>query len=142
MPLEFSAGAVIFRKEDSQILYLTIKSGYGHWDIVKGVIGDKVKGEKSLDAVVREVEEETGIKDLKFVEGFKHEYHYFYRRKGKTYYKTVKVFLAETKRKRIKLSYEHTDYKWLNYKDALGQITHEGTRSAVKKADKFLKRKK
>jgi len=142
MPLEFSAGAIIFRKEKHKILYLILKYGYGHWDYVKGIISDEVKGEKVKDTVTREAEEEAGIKDLKFVEGFKHKLHYFFRKKGKTYFKTVTFFLAETKRKKIKLSFEHTNYKWLAYKDALQKLTYKNAKSALKKADKFLKRKK
>lgn len=142
MPLEFSAGAIIFRKEKSKIFYLLLKYGYGHWDFVKGVIGDKVKGEKAEEAVLREAEEEAGVKDLKFVEGFKHKINYFFRKEGKTYFKTVTFFLAETKRKRIKLSYEHTDYRWLEYKDALEQLTFNNAKDALKKANNFLKKVK
>ncbi len=97
MPLEFSAGTIIFRKEKGETYYLIIKygyDGYKHWDLVKGIIGDEKKGEKALEAAVREAKEETGIKDLKFVEGFKHKLHYFFRKKGKTYFKQVTFFLA------------------------------------------------
>lgn len=142
MPLEFSAGAIIFRKEKNKILYLLLKYGYGHWDFVKGIIGDEVKGEKAKDTVIREVEEEAGITDLKFVEGFKRRIHYFFKKEGKTYFKTVTFFLAETKKKRIKLSYEHTGYEWLGYEDALERLTFKNAKNALKKAHKFLKKKR
>jgi len=145
MPLEFSAGVIIFRKEKNKVLYLILQygyDGYTHRDYVKGIIGDEVKGEKAKDAAVREAEEEAGITDLKFVEGFKHKLHYFFRKKGKTYFKTVTFFLAETKKKRIKLSFEHSDYKWLEFKDALEQLTYKNAKNALKKADKFLRKKK
>jgi len=140
MPLEFSAGAVIFRREKNKILYLVLKYEAGHWDFVKGHIGDKIKGEKVHDTVIRESEEESGITDLRFVEGFKHRIHYFLKKERKTYFKTVTFFLAETKQKRIKLSYEHTDYKWLAYEGALKLITYDNAKKILKKADHFLKK--
>ena len=140
MPLEFSAGAVIFRKEKNKTLYLILKYDEGHWDFVKGHIGDNIKGEKAEDAVVREAEEEAGITDLKFVGGFKHKIQYFLRKKGETYLKTVTFFLAETKKKRVTLSFEHTDYKWLEYEDALKQITYDNAKQVLKKANSFLKK--
>jgi len=142
MPLEFSAGAVIFRKEKNKILYLVLKYGEGHWDFVKGHIGDKIKGEKAEEAVIRESEEEAGITDLIFVEGFKHRINYFLRKEGKTYFKTVTFFLAETKQKKIKLSFEHVGYKWLGYEDALKQITYDNAKIVLEKANSFLKRVK
>lgn len=142
MPLEFSAGAVVFRKEKNRVLYLILKYGYGHWDYVKGKIGDVTKGEKSKDAVIREAEEEAGIKDLRFKEGFKHRINYFFKKENRTYFKTVTFFLAETKNKKVKLSYEHTDYKWLEYEDALKQLTYNNAKNALRKADNFLKKRK
>ncbi len=142
MPLEFSAGAVIFRKEKNKTLYLILKYEEGHWDFVKGYIGDKIKGEKAEYTVIREAKEEAGITDLKIVEGFKHRIHYFLRREGKTYFKTVTFFLAETKQKKIKLSFEHIDYEWLEYEDALKQITYDNAKRVLKKANSFLKKVK
>jgi len=142
MPLEFSAGAVIFRKEKNKTLYLILKYGEGHWDFVKGHIGDKIKSEKAEETVIREAEEEAGITDLRFVEGFKNKIHYFFRKDGKTYSKTVTFFLAETKKKMIKLSFEHVGYKWLGYEDALKQITYDNAQMVLKKANSFLKKVK
>lgn len=142
MPLEFSAGAVIFRKEKNKTFYLVLKYAGGHWDFVKGHIGDKIKGEKAEEAVIREAEEEAGITDLRFIEGFKHKIHYFLRKEGKTYFKTVTFFLAETKRKKIKLSFEHVMYKWLRYEEALNQITYNNAKRVLKKSHRFLKKVK
>jgi 8-oxo-dGTP pyrophosphatase MutT (NUDIX family) len=142
MPFEFSAGAIIYRKEKKRILYLLLKYGQGQWDFVEGKIGDEVRGEKALDTVVREAEEEAGITDLKFIEGFKQKLHYFFRKESESYYKTVTFFLAETKKKRINLSFEHTDYKWLEHEEALEQTTFKNAKDVLKKANTFLQKKK
>lgn len=143
MPVEKSAGAIIFRREKGKVYYLVlhyppdkkIPSSKGHWDYVKGHIEN---GEALEDTIRRETREESGIEDLKFVEGFKEWFKYFFRRKGKNIFKIVTFFLAETRAKKIKLSYEHLDYKWLPYEDALKQLTFENAKKVLKKARNYL----
>ncbi|MBM3199541.1 NUDIX domain-containing protein [Candidatus Woesearchaeota archaeon] len=142
MPLLFSAGAVVFREENGDISYLLIKNSLGHWEFPKGVIGDEIKGEKAKDAVVRECKDETGIDDLIFVEGFRQSIHYFFKKGGETFSKRVTFFLAETKKKDIKLSPEHTEYAWLSYEEALDVITFDNSKGILEKADAFLKKSK
>jgi len=112
MPIEKSAGAIIFRKNKGKIYYLVLKYGLGHWDYVKGHIE---KGESLEETVRREAGEEAGIRDLEFIKGFKEWFKYFFKQKGQNIFKIVTFLLAETKTKKIKLSYEHLDYKWLPY---------------------------
>ena len=74
MPVQKSAGAVIFRKGRGKNFYLLLnyaaigKVEKTYWGFSKGTIE---KGEKEMDTIIREIKEETGIKDLKFVKGFK-----------------------------------------------------------------------
>lgn len=136
MPVEKSAGAVIFRKENSKIYYLLLHYQMGHWGFPKGIIE---KGETLKKAAQREIQEETGIKELKFLEGFKKEIKYFFKLKNKTIFKIATFLLAETKEKKVKLSFEHKDFKWLPFEEALEQITHKNTQEILKKANSFLK---
>ena len=101
MPIEKSAGAVIFRKEKDIIKYLLLHYEARHWDLPKGHIE---KGEKPEEAAKREVEEETGIKEIEFVPDFKETIKYFYKRDGQNFFKTVIFFLAKTKVKKVKIS--------------------------------------
>ena len=141
MPVEKSAGAVIFRN-NKKIKYLLLhypsgaKTPKEYWDFPKG---HGKKGEKELDTVKREVEEETGVKDLKFIEGFKEHIRYFFKFKGKTIFKTVTFYLAETREKRVKTSFEHLGYKWLPYKEALSILTFKNAKEILKKANNLLK---
>ena len=135
MPVEKSAGAIIFRKNRGKIYYLILKYGEKHWDYVKGHIE---KGETLEDTVRREAKEETGIDDLKFIEGFKEWFKYFFKHEGKNIFKIVTFLLAETKTKDIKLSFEHLDYKWLPYEEALKQLTFDNARKVLEKANKYL----
>lgn len=133
---EVSAGAVIFRKEGKKILYLALHYESGHWDFVKGNVEEK---ENEKETVIREAEEETGLKDLNFIEGFREKLSYFYRKEKETIYKEVIFLLAETKTKKIKLSYEHKGFKWLSYEEALKQLTYDNAKNILKKSHGFLK---
>ncbi|MBI2041964.1 MAG: NUDIX domain-containing protein [Candidatus Nealsonbacteria bacterium] len=135
MPTEKSAGAVVFRKEKDTIKYLLLHYELGHWDLPKGHIE---KGEKPEEAAVREVREETGIKDIEFIPGFKETIKYFYKRDDKSFLKTVVFFLARTKTKKVKISYEHQGFKWLSYDKALEQLTFDNAKRILKKSRQFL----
>jgi len=149
MPFEKSAGAVIFRKapfdaaqgKEGKIYYLLLhypsgaRAGKNYWDLAKGHVE---KGEKELDTARREVEEETGLKDIKFVEGFREWIKYFFRAKGKNIFKIVTFFLAETETAEVKISSEHMGFKWLPYEEALKQLNFKNAKVILKKANDFL----
>ena len=149
MPIEKSAGAIIFRKEPfdvtqgkgDKIFYLLLhypsntKSPKEYWDLPKGHIE---KGEKLEDTVKREVEEETGLKDIEFIEGFKETIKYFFKWESKNILKFVTFYLAETKTRDVKISEEHIDYEWLPYEKALEKLTFKNAKEILKKANDFL----
>jgi 8-oxo-dGTP pyrophosphatase MutT (NUDIX family) len=131
---EKSCGAVVF-KRDGEVQYLLLHYGAGHWDYVKGQVETK---ESENDTVLRELKEETGITDARFINGFREEINYFYRRGGKTVNKKVIFFLIETKDSNVKLSYEHIGYKWLNYAKAMEKLTFANAKKVLEKAHEFL----
>jgi len=138
MPIEKSAGAVVFRQENNTIKYLLIKYESGHWEFPRGMIE---KGERLEDTARREIKEETGIEDVNFIEGFKEWIKFFFKHDGQNIMKIATFLLAETKTKEIKLSYEHQDYVWLEYKEALEKLTYDNSKEVLKKAHQFLKHK-
>lgn len=152
MPFEKSVGAVVFRREKDKILYLLIQHPesdgfHGHWDFPKGHME---KGETWEDTLRREVREETGIKKLKIMPDFYTWYKYFYRAKGNekkerkaskkgiNIFKIVTIYLAETKEEKVKLSFEHINFAWLEYKEALKRITYKNPQDALKAANNYL----
>jgi 8-oxo-dGTP pyrophosphatase MutT (NUDIX family) len=142
MPVEKSAGAVIFIKESEKPLFLLLHYPFGfrtpgksYWDFPKGHIE---KGEKLEETARREVAEETGITEIEFLAGFKEWIKYFYKLKGKNIFKIVTFLLAETKTKEVKISWEHIGFKWLPYEEALGQLTFKNAKEILKKANDFL----
>jgi len=144
MLFQKSAGAVIFRK-NKQIKYLllhypsSIKAPKEFWGFPKGHIEI---GEDELDTVEREIEEETGLKDLRFIEGFKEYISYFFEFKRKTISETVTLYLVETKTKKVKISFEHIGYKWLPFEEALSKLTFKNAKEILKKANNFILKKR
>ncbi len=137
MRKEISAGVVVFRRTGNGVLYLLLKYGWGHWGFIKGHIEP---GEKDIDTVKREAFEEAGISDLRFIFGFREkiEYEYFYKRERR--HKIVYYYLAETSQENVRLSYEHKDYAWLPFEDALKRITYDNDREVLRKAHRYLKK--
>jgi len=142
MPIEKSSGAIIFRK-NKKIEYLLLhypssaKAPRDYWDFPKGNIE---KGEKIEETAKREIKEETGIEDIKFIEGFKDWIKYFFKVKDKNIFKIVTFLLAETKEKKVKISWEHIGFEWLPYERASERLTFKNTKEILKKANAFLKK--
>jgi len=146
MPVEKSAGAVIFRKEAGKPLFLLLhypsishRSSENYWDFPKGHVE---KGETIKDTVKREVKEETGLKEVEFIEGFKETIRYFFRFDGKTILKFVTFFLVETKEKEIKISGEHMGFKILPFEEAMEQLNYKNAKEILKKANNHLTQNK
>ena len=132
---ETSCGAVVFRNKGSKRLYLMLHYEEGHWEFIKGHVE---KGESEQKTALREAEEETGLADLNLIEGFREKINYWYTHDGKRMSKDVIFFLAETKTKKIILSDEHIGFKWLEFDDALKQLTFDNAKNTLKKAEEFL----
>jgi len=123
--------------------YLVLHYEAGHWDFPKG----HVEGEETEEeAAIREIEEETGLVIDKFKPNFKKITEFWFWAypkepggKSKRTKKTVTFFLAETSDREIKLSWEHTGYAWLPYKDALDIVTHDNAKNLLKQAEKTFR---
>jgi len=133
---EVSAGIIIF-KEKPKREYLLLHYQAGHWDFPKGNLEKK---ETNEEAARRELEEETGIKNVEMLNGFEQEITYFYKKKGQLVHKTAIFFLGKIKDEKIKLSNEHKNYKWQTYEEALNTLTYDNAKELLKKAERFLKK--
>ena len=132
---ETSAGIVLFRKEESKILFLLLHYPSGHWDFVKGKMEE---GESTHQTAVRETKEETGITDITFVENFEEWIQYNFKYQGELVQKKVVFFLAETKTKDVKISHEHSGYTWLDYNSSMEKTTFDNAKTVLTKAEKLL----
>lgn len=139
MVKEVSAGAIIFRKNEEIKYLLLFRKKEEHFSALWSFPRGKIKeNEIDIDAAKREIEEETGLKDLKFLK-FREKINWFYKMDNQTIYKESIFYLAETKTEEIKISEEHDDYKWCSYEEAMGLLKFKNIKEVLKKADEFLK---
>ncbi len=135
MKREKSCGVVVFHR-GKDIEYLLLHYPSGHWDFPKGHVEE---GEEEEDTARRETKEETGL-DVDIIPGFRKRISYFYKHK-ELIVKDVIFFLAESRIKEVKLSFEHKGFKWLPFGDAMKLITYKNSKDVLEKANGFLKEK-
>ena len=131
---EVSAGIILFN-EVKERKFLLLNYPSKHWDFVKGKME---KGETFHETALRETNEETGITDVEFLDGFKQEIEYYFRADNQDIHKKVIFFLGKTKTSDVMLSHEHLDFMWLDYEDALKKITYNNAKNLLKKSSEFL----
>ena len=132
---ETSAGMVLFRKEDSKILFLLLHYPSGHWDFIKGKMEE---GESTQETAIREAKEETGITDITFLENFEEWIKYDFQYQGELVHKKVVFFLAETKTKQVMISHEHLDYTWMDYNTSMEKTTFDNAKTVLTRAQMLL----
>lgn len=117
MKREITAGIIVFRRTSEGLKFLILYHRGGYWNFPKGHIDAE---EKSWQAALREVREETGLKstELRFVQNFKERQEFVFNREKEKVFKVVILFLAETRQPRITVSYEHAGYGWFAFPDA------------------------
>ena len=134
MPSEKSCGAVIFKANGSR-RYLLLHYEGGHWDFVKGHVE---RNESEKETVLRETQEEVGITDLTFIEGYRQPISYYYRRAGKTVHKEVIFYLLESKTDAVRLSREHVGFDWMTFDSAYERLTYKNAKETLRKAHEYL----
>ncbi|MGC9031606.1 MAG: methylated-DNA--[protein]-cysteine S-methyltransferase [Minisyncoccia bacterium] len=141
MPIERSAGGIVFRKTNGDIQYLLLHYPKGsrtkkdYWDFPKGHVE---KGEKLIETAKREINEETGLNDIKIIDGFKETIKYYFYSQGKRVLKFVTFFLVSTNQEEITISKEHIGFTWAPFKEAIKILTYDNAKSVLKKANDFL----
>ncbi len=133
---EHSAGVIIFRQMPEFREYLLLHYPSGHFDFPKGHI-EGVETER--EAAYRELQEETGIAKIVWIEGYREVIQYSYKREGKMSVKEVVFFLARTTQKKVVISFEHKGAIWLPYPEAHEKLTYTSAKNLLKKAEKFLR---
>lgn len=128
MKREISAGGVVYNTKTKK--FLLIKDSYGRWSLPKGLIE---KGESTEQAALREVEEETGLKNLKIIKKLG-SIKYIYTLKGQKIFKIVTFFLMETDRIRLKPQWEIKGARWFEPKESLEKIGYANSKSILKEA--------
>jgi len=138
MKFEFSAGGIVYKKEDNEMFILVAQhSGHHGWVFPKGLIENKREKETKEHAALREVEEETGIKGkiLKPLQPLT----YWYNLKGEKIKKTVYYFLMEFVEGDTKNhDWEMENVEWLPIEEIEKKLTYKSDRQVWEVARKIL----
>ncbi|MEF3280529.1 MAG: NUDIX domain-containing protein [Elusimicrobiota bacterium] len=132
MKKEFSAGGIITKNDSVMIILMNTITGEKVWTFPKGHIE---KNETPLEAALREVFEETGVKckisdNAKFFIS-----HYFFTRNGEKVEKKVYWYLMTPIEEtgKIETPNEIEETRWVSYKDALLLLKYPSDKQIIKK---------
>lgn len=134
---EKSCGVIVYRTDRRKREFLLLHYPGGHWDFPKGHVEKSDLSEQAT--ALRELEEETGLFEIMFTEGYREPMYYEFNRGLKERVKKVVVyFLAETQQVEVRISFEHKNFEWLPYEKALIKLTYENARELLRKAERHL----
>lgn len=134
--IERSAGAIIFRRQGGNVLYLLLQHMRGHWAFPKGHIE---QGEKPIETARREIKEETGLARIRFTPSYKETINFRFQWPPKSAnsenrLKFVVFYLGEVFTRKVKLSEEHKAYQWVPFEKAMVVLKHKNTRELLQRA--------
>ncbi len=130
-----SSGIIPYRTTRGKREYLVLKGRTGDWEFPKGSIEDE---EELQQTALREIEEETGISEIRIINGFREDYSYVFESRGNKIHKTVHLFIGHSFQASAELSKEHSDYQWRTYEQARNTLTHDATKEILDKAHEYL----
>jgi ADP-ribose pyrophosphatase YjhB (NUDIX family) len=136
---EPTAGAVVFRKgHDFGIQILLIQDAKNRWTIPKGHIED---GEDARMTAVREIGEETGLKNVKVLD-YMGQVEFKFQREDALVLMTTQVYLMEA------LGHEDVQKEewmngihWFDFKDALEMVEYDDVRKLIEEAQEKVRAK-
>ena len=133
---ETSAGGVVFRLENGQPMYLLIRDSYYNWGFPKGHLK---RGELPEAAALREVSEETGLKQLT-LRGSIDRIDWHFRFRGQLIHKVCHFFLMETAESSTwpQQAEGITTCRWSAYGEAESIISYVNARDVLRRAQEMV----
>jgi len=121
---------------DGHALFLLIRDSYQNWGFPKGHLES---GERSEDAAVREVREETGIDDLA-LRGQIETIDWYFRFRGQLIHKVCHFYLMETAESSTAPQQAEgiTACRWTPYGEAEAIISYVNARDVLRRAQEMV----
>jgi 8-oxo-dGTP pyrophosphatase MutT (NUDIX family) len=127
-----ASGVIVYYLDQHEPHFLLIRSRRDRsWGFPKGHL---LEGEDPLSGAMRELWEETGMREVTLVPGFIEHVSYRVNRAGKFRQKTVTYFLGQVTTLTVRLSEEHSEHRWAVVEDARKTLTFENLRALVTRA--------
>ena len=129
--------AYVFRKTNNGLKYLLLKRAKTkiYEDLWQSVAGKIEAGEKSWEAAIRELKEETGLRPNKmFVADHVSRFYEVYKDRVNL----VPVFGIEVISSNVTLSVEHCEYQWIDFKSAYELLVWNGQKEGISMVHKML----
>ena len=139
MKFEKSAGGVVVRVEKNEPRFLLIRDGYGHWGFPKGHLE---RGERADTAALREVMEETGLRQVSVL-GAIAAIEWRFRFRGRLIQKHCEFFLMESPSGETKPQRSEgiTDCRWATIDEAHALLGYENARGVLTQANTMMQRR-
>jgi 8-oxo-dGTP diphosphatase len=134
MKFEFSAGGIVFKKENQSLFILIAQHSQHHgWVFPKGLIGDHVKEESKESTALREVKEETGV-DAEIVKELE-PVTFWYVFNGEKIKKTVYYYIM----KHVGGNFENRDMEmesveWVPLDEVVERLTYKSDKQVFEEA--------
>ncbi len=130
---DYSIGVVpLYKNPKGEIWVCLVLHTTGHWAFPKG---HPDNNETEKETALRELQEETGIKNISLEDKTFNE-HYSFEIDGVKYDKTVKYFFGYTPDTHASISEEFkneiSDIAWLPYEEAITRSTYLETKKTIK----------
>ena len=127
-----ASGVVVYYLGQDEPHFLLIRSRRDRsWGFPKGHL---IHGEDLLSGAMRELWEETGIRQVTLVPGFAEHITYRVNRAGRFRQKTVTYFLGRVETPTVRLSEEHSEHRWAVVEEARKILTFDNLRALVTRA--------
>jgi 8-oxo-dGTP pyrophosphatase MutT (NUDIX family) len=152
MRLPIQIEAILFKRTDGKIQYLLLKSIPRRGEFWQPVTGGLEEGETKIEALKREIKEETCVKNIiKIIE----DVHYYepidpplieYLKKHGQACKHLKQYAfgveVSSDEKVVLDGKEHSEFKWCSFQDALRLLKWKGNEDALEKLNEILRKQK
>ena len=134
--VEHSSGGVVARRVDGTVLLLVIRDPYGKWGLPKGHLEN---GESSIEAALREVQEETGLTHLDPGPSLG-TIDWHFRLEGDLVHKFCDYFLMVSSEGDTtpEVSEGITECRWLPVEDAIAKVAYDNAREVMVRAADVL----
>lgn len=132
---EHSFGVIPLRKIDGKWEVLLVHHQKGHWAFPKGHADEE---ESPKQAAVRELEEETGLRVLRFLDVEPLKEQYVFSRGGDNVEKEVLYFPAMVEGEPRAQEEEIIQVLWMDFEQALKTMTFPEGRKLVEKVNAIL----